>query len=165
MLKPAKPRIPAPSISRLEGSGTLLHLPGSSRLYAKIVPDEPCVDPSRPSVAKGEGRPNCVSMLMAEEQGAAQPPTNQENIEAVSEIKGHSAVRYHERLKRVRGSRRTYSPVSIGERGVSREGILERECCRDGVRSGVSRTDGCIRVAGVCIDRVSFRRCRKAQRQ
>src|SRR5580704_7906081 len=80
MLKTAKPTIPAPSISRLEGSGTLVHLPGSSVLYAKTVPPDPCVDPSTPSVAKGEGRPNCVSMLMAEEQGAAQPPTNQATI-------------------------------------------------------------------------------------
>jgi hypothetical protein len=80
MLNPAKPRIPAPNMSRLEGSGTLLHLPGSSVLYAKVVPPEPCVDPSTPRVAKGEGRPNCVSMLMAEEHGDPQPPTNQATI-------------------------------------------------------------------------------------
>lgn len=72
--------MPAPSISRLEGSGTLVHLPGSSVLYAKAVPYEPGVDPSAPRVAKGPGRPNCVSMLRADEQGAPQAPTNQETI-------------------------------------------------------------------------------------
>ena len=70
-LKTAKPTMPAPNITRLEGSGTLVHLPGSLALYAKTSPYEPCVDPSQPRV---------VSMLRADEQGAPHAPTNQETI-------------------------------------------------------------------------------------
>ena len=79
-LKTAKPIMPAPNIRRLEGSGTLVHLPGSLVLYAKTVPEEPCVDPSMPRVAKGAESPNCVSMLSADEHGAPHAPTNQETI-------------------------------------------------------------------------------------
>lgn len=81
------PSSPVPRRIRVVGSGTgavevVVQTPGLPKLKAKMVPPAPSDDASNPAVTKNvEGRsPNCVSMFMLEEQGAAQPPTNHETI-------------------------------------------------------------------------------------